>query len=195
MNMQDLELEEARRLVREMMHHRRLNMDSYSDDIDVKMWLPEMNNVNTTILCDRLIEKYGDGLVLIHTEKECISKMNIEYQSSGFKLLDTITDEGSQILVLKSGPQFVKKYLSIPKDWMTGFTWYPQVQKFGPVKPVEIPFSQGVVFNFDKIETAQYGHKYILNFSCAGEFDLEIYFKSMYEENPITIFEKSICCK
>ena len=195
MNMQDLELEEARRLVREIMRHRHLNMDSHSDDIDVKMWLPEMNGVNTTILCDRLIAKYGNGLILIHTENECISRMNIEYQSNGFKLLDTITDEDIQILVLKSGPQFVRKHLFIPKDWMTGFSWYPQVQKSGPVKPVEIPFSQGVDSNFDKIETAQYDHKYILNFSCFGEFDLEIYFKSMYEENPIMIFEKSFCCK
>lgn len=145
MNMQDLELEEARRLVREIMRHRHLNMDSHSDDIDVKMWLPEMNGVNTTILCDRLIAKYGNGLILIHTENECISRMNIEYQSSGFKLLDTITDEDIQILVLKSGPQFVRKHLFIPKDWMTGFSWYPQVQKSGPVKPVEIPFRKVLI--------------------------------------------------
>lgn len=193
MNMEDLKLEEAKRLVKEMMSHGHLNMGSYSDDIDVKMWLPEMNGVNTTIFCDRLIAKYGDVLMFIHTEKECISRMNIEYQSSGFVLLDTITDEGRQILVLKSDPHFVKKHLFIPKDWMTGFAWYPQVQQFGPVKPEICPFLKD--FNFNRVETAQYGHKYILNFSCSGEFNLEIYLKPMCDENLIWIFGKSYCCK
>ena len=191
--MEDLELEEARRLVREKMSHGFLNMGSYSADVDVKMWLPEMNNVNTTIFCDRLITKYGDGLMFIHTETECISRMNIEYQSSGFKLLDTIMDEDCQFLVLKSSPHFVKKHLLVPKDWITGFAWCPRVQKFGPVKPSGFPFMQDP--NFTKVKTAQYGHKFILNFSCCGEFNLEIYFKPMCEENPIMIFEKSYCCK
>lgn len=193
MNMEDWTLEEAKRLVREKMRHGHLNMGSYSDDVDVKMWLPEMNGVNTTIFCDRLIAKYGDGLMFIHTEIECISRMNIEYQSSGFKLLDTIMDEGSQMLVLESSPQFVKKHLFIPKDWETGFSWCPRVQQFGPVKPEGWLYGEDL--DFDKVETAQYGHKYILNFSCSGEFNLEIYFKPMCEENPVMIFEKSYCCK
>ena len=191
--MDDFELKEAERLVRERMRHGYLNMGSYSDEIDVKMWLPEMNGVNTTILCDRLITKYGDGLMFIHTEIGCISRMNIEYQSSGFKLVDTIMDEGCQFLVLKSSPQFVKKHLLVPRDWLTGFSWCPRVQKFGPVKPSGYPFMQDP--HYAKIETAQYGHKFILNFSCSGEFNLEIFFKPMCEEDPIMIFEKSYCCK
>jgi len=194
MNKDDLEFKEAIRLVEEKMSHGNLNMGSCSDDVDVKMWLPEMNSVNTTIFCDRLIAKYGDGLMFIGTERECISRMNIEYQSSGFKLLDTINyGDVSQMLVLRSGPQFVKRHLFIPKDYWTGFLWHLKCDHLEPLKPVSDPYMEDP--NFDKVATARYGQKYILNFSCSGEFNFEIYFKPDCEENPVWIFGKSYYCK
>ena len=194
MNKDNLEYKEAIRLLEEKMRHGNLHMGSHIDDVDVELWLPEMNAVNTTIFCDRLIQKYGDGLMFIYTERECISRMNIEYQSSGFKLLDTIDYETrSQMLVLRSGPQFVKKHVFIPKDPWTGFFWGLEGKHLEPLKPVSDPDMEDP--NFNKVATARYGQEFILNFSCSGEFGLEIYFKPDGEEKPFMIFGKSYYCK
>ena len=49
--------DEIRQSIREIMMHEHLNMGSYSDYVDVKLWLREMNGINVTIFLDRLLEK------------------------------------------------------------------------------------------------------------------------------------------
>jgi hypothetical protein len=49
--------DEIRQRIREIMMHEHLNMGSYSDYVDVKLWLREMNGINVTIFLDRLLEK------------------------------------------------------------------------------------------------------------------------------------------
>ena len=189
----DIEYEKARERIKKKMEHGNLLCGSYCEDVDVKLWLPEMNAVNTTILCDRLIAKYGFGCMFLHTELSCISQLNIEYQSSGFHLIDTIKETNMEMLVLKADPTYIRSNLFIPNEWETGFTWSPIVQKYGFVRPKYIPFENDR--HYQKVPTSQYGHKFILNFSVSGEFGLEIYFLSENEEEPMLIFSKSYCCK
>ena len=173
------------------MGHGHLNMGQYADDIDVKMWLPEMNSVNTTIFCDRLIEKYNDGIIAIRTELSCISTLNIEYQSSGFSVMKEDHENG--IMLLKVDPSKIKKHLFIPKKWMSGFIWSENYMQHGIIyKPKNMLFCTELHYN--KVPIQPYAHKYILDFSVSGEFSLEIYFMNKKNE-PFMIFSKSYCCK
>ena len=190
----DFEYEKAKERIKKKMEHGNLLNGSYCEDVDVKLGLPEMNAVNTTIFCDRLIAKYGCGCMFLHTEIDCISQLNIEYQSSGFHLFDTIKEADMEMLVLRADPAFIKPNLFIPKKWETGFTWCPTVQKYRIIyKPHNVPFVEEP--HFKKVPTSQYGHNYILNFSVSGEFGLDIYYLPEEGEEPMLIFSKSYCCK
>ena len=191
--MNDVEYEKARQVVKDKLAHGWLPSGNYHEDIDVKLWLPEMNAVNTTILCDRLIGKYGHGLFFIITELDCISTLNIEYQSSGFQIVDTIKNEPPEMLVLKTTPNKIKKYLFIPKRWTSGFPWDPINQKYGFRKPSPGPFWEDI--RYKNVPTASLQNYYILNFSVSGEFGLEIIFVPEKGEEPFLIFQKSYCCK
>ena len=62
-----------------IMGHGHLNMGSYSDDVDVHLWLPEMNGVNVTMLCDRLVDKGNetDGFIFLITDKSDINCLSV----------------------------------------------------------------------------------------------------------------------
>lgn len=178
--------EDIRQRIRERMRHGHLNMGSYSDDVDVRLWLPEMNGINVTMFCDRLISKYDepDGYVFLITDKgdlNCLSVLNIEDQSSGFKLYKLDSAEDMDILVMEVDPGNIKRELSIPDDRWSGFSWWNKQ----PDCPIP---SHGV-------STERYNSKFILNFSVSGEFNLEIYYVPKGDDGPVWLFGKSFCCK
>lgn len=174
--------------IREIMMQGHLNMGSYSDDVDVKLWLHEMNGINVTIFLDRLLEKNEvlDGFIFLVTDKgdlNCLSLLNIEDQSSGLKLYKQYSDDenDNDILVMKVSPNDVKRELRIPDDCCSGFTW-------GNKQP-DLPIP------WHGVSTEQYNSKYILNFSVCGEFKLEIYYLPNGDDEPKWLFRKSFCCK
>lgn len=178
--------DEIRQRIREMMSHGHLNMGSYSDDVDVKLWLREMNGINVTIFLDRLLEKKGvfDGFVFLVTKKgelNYLSLLNIEDQSSGLKKFELYSDDDKDILVMKVSPKDVKSELHIPNDRWSGFA----SGKEQPDNPIP----------WHGVSTEQYNSKYILNFSVYGEFKLEIYYLHDGNDEPIRLFKKGFCCK
>lgn len=173
---------------KKVMRHGHLNMGSYSDDVDVEMWLPEMNSYNVTILCDRLLIKNGkirEGIFAITGEVfKYISIFNIEQQSSGFKILEKIKEEGKpDMLFLKVSPEHVKSELMIPNEEYVwgGFTWGKD-ERSTPTNEEETTHT---------VPSSKYGHQFILNFSVSGEFGLEIYFIPKNGGDPIGVFSKS----
>lgn len=95
--------------IEDFMRHGYLNMGSYSNDIDVRLWLPEMNGINVTMFYDRLFEKYDepDGFIFLITDKgdiNCLSILNIEDQSSGFEIYKQESREDKDILIMKVKP-------------------------------------------------------------------------------------------
>lgn len=178
--------------LKEAMSHGHLNMGAYSDDVDVKLWLPEFNGYNTTLFCDRLLKQHGEqGFFLLRTNNhdlDCVSLLNIEHQSSGFKLCDVLKGEGDDekgTILLEVSPNYVKDELAIPDEkyiW-DGFRW-----NYRP-KPVS------VLDHSHPVPTSQFGHSYILNFTVSGEFDLEIYYMPNSDAQAIWVFRKGYCCK
>lgn len=172
--------------IENIMGHGHLNMGSYSDDVDVHLWLPEMNSVNVTMLCDRLVEKGNetDGFIFLITDKgdiNCLSVFNIEDQSSGFEIYRQESNENKDILIMKVSPNKIKKELRIPDDCWSGFVWGNH-QSDRPIP------SHGV-------STSKFNCKYILNFSVCGEFNLEIYYVPEGEGATVRLLKKSFCCK
>ena len=180
------EKEEVDLNIENVMRHGYLNMGSYSDYVDVRLWLPEMNGINVTMFCDRLLEKYDepDGFIFLITDKgdiNCLSILNIEDQSSGFEIYKQESSEGKDLLIMKVNPSKIKKELRIPDDCWSGFAWGNH-QLDRPIPSHGVPISM-------------YNCRYILNFSVCGEFNLEIYFVSEAEEKPVWLLGKSFCCK
>jgi len=172
--------------IENFMGHGHLNMGTYSDDVDVSLWLPEMNSVNVTMFCDRLIEKSNEpgGFIFLITDKgdiNCLSILNIEDQSSGFEIYKQEYNENKDILIMKVTPSKIKKELRIPNDCWSGFIWGNQQSDHSIL-------SHGV-------PTSKYNCKYILNFSVSGEFNLEVYYVPVGEGKPVWLFGKSFCCK
>ena len=159
-------------------------MGNYSEDVDVHFWLPEMNGVNVTILCDRLIQKYGDGVILLVTDRgdmNCLSMLNIVEQSSGFKLSGQAGDEKFDIVKLETDESCVKDWLTIPDDPWCGFSWGN--------KHLDKPVPSHMV------PTSKFDSRYILNFSVSGEFNLGICYVPKRTGEQICLFEKSFSCK
>lgn len=194
-DMENREYEDARRRLKIAMSHGCLNMGAYSEDVDVKLWLPEFNYVNVTVFCDRLLMKNGklrEGLLAITGEVfRYISIQNLEQQSSGFKIIDKIKKEnGQEILLLKVSPEDVKNELIIPdKEYIwDGFVWGDEFCHLGDKGD-----------NKEKtthlVPTSNYEHQFILNFSVSGEFNIDMYFVPRENQKPIWLFSKSFCCK
>ena len=190
------EYEEARKRVMQLMGHGSLNMGSYADDVEVKMGLPEMNCYNVTILCDKLLMKNGktrEGILAITGEVfNYISILNLEQQSSGFRILKKVQEKDMpEVLLLKVSPEDVKEELIIPnKEYVWGgFTWGESYRKPDTLNPSDI------VKTTHQVPTAKYGHRFILNFSVSGEFGLDMYFIPNDGGEPTWIFSKSFCCK
>ena len=112
-----LEYEEIRRQVREWMLVRKRN-GACCDEIEAKLWLPELTRRNVTIFCDKLvlddIKENKQGFIVITTKTGdlgCFSYWNIEEQSSGFRLKDYIIGkERSEpaSVILEVNPSYVK---------------------------------------------------------------------------------------
>lgn len=192
----DHEYEEARKRVMQLMSHGSLNMGSYSDDVEVKMGLPEMNCYNVTVLCDKLLMKNGktrEGVLAITGEVfDYISILNLEQQSSGFRILKKIKEKDMlEVLLLKVSPEDVKEELIIPnKEYVwDGFTWGVNTPKHHPFNPFI------TIKTTHEVPTAKYGHRFILNFSVSGEFNLDMYFIPTDGSETKWIFSKSFCCK
>lgn len=169
-----------------IMGHGHLNMGSYSDDVDVHLWLPEMNGVNVTMLCDRLVDKGNetDGFIFLITDKSdinCLSVLNIEDQSSGFEIYKQESNENNDILIMKVSPNKIKKELKIPDDCWSGYVWGNHLSDC-PIPSHGVP-------------TSKFNCKYILNFSVSGEFNLEVYYVPKGEGKPVWLLKKSFCCK
>lgn len=171
--------------IEDFMRHGYLNMGSYSNDIDVRLWLPEMNGINVTMFYDRLFEKYDepDGFIFLITDKgdiNCLSILNIEDQSSGFEIYKQESREDKDILIMKVNPSKIKKELKIPDDCWSGFVW-------GNNQPDRIIHSHDVPISM-------YNRSYILNFSISGEFNLDIYYATKGEGKSVWLLGKSFCC-
>lgn len=194
MDMEDLELEEARRRVREMMRYRMRN-GACCDEIDVKLWLPELTRRNVTILCDRLllddIHAGRQGLIAITTRKEdlcCFSYWNIEEQSSGFKMKDFFLgteDNELSSVILEVNPSYTKDELIVPIDDGEGF------YRLGETRMVPIFTDK----NSRRVSTSHYGHQFVLNFTVGGEFRLYIDYYLQGDEDCRRIFERGFSCK
>ena len=189
-----LEYEEIRRQVRErMLAHMRNG--ARCDEIEVKLWLPELTKCNVTLLCDRLllddINAGRQGLFILTTKTGdicCFSYWNIEEQSSGFKMKDYIMGENwndPASVILEVNPSYVKDELIVPNNVGEGF------YKLGKPKS-DLVFTDS---NSRRVSTAHFGHDYILNFFVGGEFKLEIDYLPEGEENFKRIFHKGFCCK
>ena len=189
-----LEYEETRRQVRERMRARMRN-GACCDEIEVKLWLPEFNNHNVTILCDRLllddINAGRQGFIILTTRTRdigCFSYWNIEEQSSGFRMKDYIIGENRNdpaSIILEVNPSYVKDELIVPNNVGEG------CYELGNPR-------SNVVFtdsNSRRVSTAHFGYDYILNFSVAGEFRLEIDHLREGEDDLRQIFQKGFCCK
>lgn len=189
--MEIIECEEIYRRLKEVMSHGHLNMGAYCEDVDVELWLPEFNAYNTTLFCDRLLKKHGErGFFLMRTDNhdlDCVSLLNLEHQSSGFKLCDVLKGEGDDkkgVIILEVSPSHVKDELTIPDE---KYIWYGFRWNFP--KPVS------VLDHSHPVPTSQFGHSYILNFTVSGEFDLEIYYMPDSKAKPIWLFRKCYCVK
>ena len=192
--MEDMELEEARRLIREMIGLRTKH-GACCDEIDVKLWLPELTRRNVTILCDRLlledIHAGRQGQIAITTRRDdlcCFSYWNIEEQSSGFKMKDYILGKDGHDLssvILEVNPSYVKDELIVPKDDGEGF------YRLGETRKVP-SFTEE---NSRKVSSFLYGQQFILNFTVGGEFRLFIDYYVHGNEDCKRIFEKGFCCK
>ncbi len=173
-------------------------MGSYADDVDVLMGLPEMNCYNVTVLCDRLLMNKGkirEGVLAITGEVfRYISILNLEQQSSGFRILKKVEEEGRpEVLLLKVSPEDVKEKLIIPnKEYVWGgFTWGENYRK----PDILGPFHFNIIKTTHQVPTAKYGHRFILNFSVSGEFGLDMFFIPKDGGETKWIFSKSFCCK
>lgn len=178
--------DEERELISKCVAHGCLDMGTHSADVDVEQWLPEMNAVNVTLLCDRLIDAEPDGLMLLVTRKgdiDCLSVLSIEGQSSGFMLYKRLCYENKGVLLMKTCTSLIKQNLIIPDSgyWQSGFVW-GEHHPYCLVPKHSVP-------------TEKYKNKYILNFSVSGEFDLDIYYCSKTEGLPRHILSQSYCCK
>lgn len=176
--------DEERELISKCVAHGCLDTGTHLADVDVELWLPEMNSVNVTLLCDRLIDAEPDGLMLLVTRKDdidCLSVLSIEGQSSGFMLCKRLCYENKGVLLMKSCATQVKQNLEIPDCWRSGFVW-GNPHPYGLVSKRSVP-------------TEKYKNKYILNFSVSGEFDLDIYYCSKTEGQPKRILSENFCCK
>ena len=177
--------------LKEAISHGRLNMGAYCDDVDVELWMPEFNGINTTLFCDRLLKKHGEkGYFFMRTNTQdlnCVSLLSLEQQSSGFKLCDVLKGEkwnDPGTIILEVGLEYVKEELTIlnkDHEW-EAFGWHNQNPVLEPNHTHQVP-------------TSQFGHSYILNFSVSGEFDLEIYYMPDPDAQAIWIFRKGYCCK
>ena len=183
--------------IKEAMSHGHLLNGAYSEDVDVELWLPEMNGVNVTIFCDRLLcPKHGDTLkgvfVLMPEETRNISELNIELQSSGFRLAgkENIPDHG-EALFLRVDTKYVKDNLLIPNEWKSGFDWGENFVKSHI--NYYLPLYRDKYYK--KVPTSQYGQRYILNFSVCGEFNMDVYFVPDGTESFVWILSKGFCCK
>lgn len=187
----DKEQDEIYRRLKEAISHGHINMGAYCEDVDVKLWLPEFNGINTTLFCDRLLKKYEEkGYFLLKTKTRdlnCVSLMSLEQQSSGIKLCDVLRGEkwnDPGTIILEVGPKYVKEELTImneDKKW-EAFGWDNQN-------------STSILGHTHQVPTSQFGHSYILNFSVCGEFNLEIYYVSDLDAQAIWVFRKGYCCK
>jgi len=156
-----------------------------SVDVDVKLWLPEMNGVNVTILCDKFLKKHHtrDGIIALITNKDdinCVSILNIEQQSSGFKIYKQDECGNKALICMAIRPDKVKSELLIPDNYDLGFVW-------GNMQNSPIPSHI--------VRTSEYNNDYILNFSVSGEFHLDIIFVPLDETESILMFSKDFCCK
>ena len=193
-NQEELEYEEARRLVRERMRARMRN-GACCDEIEARLWLPELTRRNVTIFCDRLvlddIKENRQAFIVITTRTGdigCFSYWNIEEQSSGFRLKDYLVGEERRdpaSVILDVNPTYVKEELVIPNNVRDGY------YKLGETKN-NLIYSDN---NSRKVSTSLYGHQYILNFTVGGEFNLEIGYFTQDDDDIRLIFKRGFCCK
>lgn len=190
-SVEDKEQDEIYRRLTEAMSHGHLNMGTYCDDVDVKLWMPEFNGINTTLFCDRLLKQHGErGYFLMRTNTQdlnCVSLLTLEQQSSGFKLCDVLRGEKWKdpgTIILEVGPEYVKDELTImnKESKREAFDSHDR----NPVLRLG---------HTHQVLTSQFGHSYILNFSVVGEFVLEIYYMPDQDAQAIWVFRKGYCCK
>ncbi len=150
-------------------------------DVDVELWLPEMNGVNVTLFCDYLINEpvNVNGSFVIWLKKEEMRKVafkSLEMQSSGFKIVRKI-DIGLYVgVVVQASKDMVKKELSIPYMYEDGFGWGKQIQDDEST-------------SVNKIAVSDYHHNYILNFSVDENANLKIFFFPADNRMPWLIYE------
>lgn len=185
-NIKERNPEQACQLMVEQVSKGLLPSMTVCENVDVKQWLPEMNGVNVTILCDRLIGRFKkeSGLFALITDLgciDCLSVLNIEQQSSGFRIYKQMDYHDKTILFMEVSPDHVKSDLLIPNDYGDGFVWGNKLNGL-PIPSHAIP-------------TDQYNNKYILNFSVCGEFCLDICFVPFKAVEPVLVLSKSFSCK
>lgn len=176
------------------------------DFISFNLWDNRISSYNVTFFCDDLIEKYGQGTIMIETETKAISWRNIDYQSSGFELIridHQYSPEGyaeTAKFFLRTDPQKIRKHLYIPRELGQGFCWEMDMDDVRQLHYPNYQLSQDLMKDYKAVPTEQFGQSYILSFSVCGEFGLSASFipKPSFlglSKRPILIFERSFCCK
>lgn len=181
--------EATRQRIQSLLDKRKYYYDwGWSDKVDPKLWLSDMNSVNVTLLMDRLIT--GKGYIVMKTgagDANCISLLNINWQSDGFRLAEVIETREAAAIVLRASNDFLKGYMRVPGRGEHRYEYYEEGFVWGPENNPE---------HYIKISTPYYGHHFILNFSVCGEFDLSIYFlPDGQDDELIWVYGKSFCCK
>ena len=183
----DIEVDEQLRLyLHELLEHEYPKTALYSKDVSVMLWLPEMNGVNVTMFYDAFLKKYDtpNGYVFLVTSKDnidCLSVLNIDAQSSGFRFVKKICGDKKDMLIMQVCPANVKQELNIPDDYEQGFVW-------GNNRPGKSIPSHGV-------DCSKYKNNYILNFSVSGEFNLNVFYLPLSGDGLVHLYANSFECK
>lgn len=183
----DIEVDEQLRLyINELLEHEFPKTALYSKDVSVMLWLPEMNGVNVTMFYDAFLKKHDtpNGYVFLVTSKDdidCLSVLNIDAQSSGFRFVKKICGDKKDMLIMQVCPADVKQKLNIPDDYEQGFVW-------GNNRPGKSIPSHGV-------DCSKYKNNYILNFSVSGEFNLNVFYLPLSGDGLVHLYANSFECK
>lgn len=157
--------------------------------IRVDMWRRELGGRCVTLVLDEFLKDAGKEagfLYLVFWGEECgdsyASLGTLEAMSSGVEYKGSFNCQDNDVIVLAVNPDKCKKEISVPDDYMLGFSWGHREGE-----PVNCKW-QG-------ISTRDFGGRFVLNFAVSGEFNMSILYAEAADTVPHTIFSKSFCCK
>lgn len=168
------------------------------DDVDVSFYLRDMNAPNVTIFCDRLLNDstLPEGYFLLMIDDiDCLAVLNIEEQSSGFKILHKWKyGERQWILVMEAARCYITETLKIPHNYFDGFVWHNERFRQESVYLQNPLYPNRFIPTYD-VRRSRFQNEFILNFTIFDEFYLEVYYFPIKEGKPACLFRKCFCYK